>query len=455
MLQAAGQAGRLQLPNVRAVNGSEAAAAAAALAAQDSLAALVSAEAFALQIVAAECYAWAADGAGSPPAELSSFLQQLPANLVPQLLERYCTTLPTASLLLGAQRAAAATGLQLLGVALSDETLWRSSAEGASLAPLLGAAAQPLLRQFGSNSDAARMLCEQAPQLAAANFPSRPAASSISRLIMQQAEVPARVAADREFGRGFVYNSQLLRQRLGGVLVHQLDELSDLSGWLEGASVAASLEDASLAAVTALKVLLSVVHKRRAAAPANTSSSGGGAMVASGKTTASTVEAALRELAEALRQLAAGPEDGGAAAAAAAQAAAVDPAGVQLCNAAEAAHILLLLAQRWALGAADEAAAVALTTGVLRTAGCAHGLCCELCCDSTQCMCVRLFSLYDRLLECCGARAAAMTGSAARLEPGPPQLLGNVLRCNPAGLPPCLASPLSMPAASDCLLPLT
>ncbi|KAI3428139.1 hypothetical protein D9Q98_006522 [Chlorella vulgaris] len=369
MLQAAGQAGRLQLPNVRAVNGSEAAAAAAALAAQDSLAALVSAEAFALQIVAAECYAWAADGAGSPPVELSSFLQQLPANLVPQLLERYCTTLPTASLLLGAQRAAAATGLQLLGVALSDETLWRSSAEGASLAPLLGAAAQPLLRQFGSNSDAARVLCEQAPQLAAANFPSRPAASSISRLILQQAEVPTRVAADREFGRGFVYDSQLLRQRLGGVLVHQLDELSDLSGWLEGASVAASLEDATLAAVTALKVLLSVVHKRRAAAPANTSSSGGGAMVASGKTTASTVEAALRELAEALWQLAAGPEDGGAAAAAAAQAAAVDPAGVHLCNAAEAAHILLLLAQRWALGAADEAAAVALTTGVLRTAG--------------------------------------------------------------------------------------
>lgn len=215
------------------------AGAAAAWVAAEPAAALVSAEGCALQIVAAECYTWVASGASSAPAgmpaELVAFLRRLPADLLPQLLQRYGAPQPTAALLLRAQRAAAAGGLQLLGTALSDDTLWRSMGDGASLAPRLAAAAAPLLRRFATNAEAARVLAEQAPQLAARSFPASPAATAVARLVMQQAEVPERVAADRELGAAFVYDAQLLQKRLGAVLVQQLDALQGLSGgWRVG-----------------------------------------------------------------------------------------------------------------------------------------------------------------------------------------------------------------------------
>ena len=47
---------------------------------------------------------------------------------------------------------------------------------------------------------------------------------------MRQAEVPERLAADRDLGRAFVYVAALLQRRLGGVLVGQLDQLQALSG---------------------------------------------------------------------------------------------------------------------------------------------------------------------------------------------------------------------------------
>ena len=144
LLEAAGSAGALSLP---ALHGGEAeeASGAAAWADQEAAAALLSAEASALQIAAAECYTWAASGGGAPagmPAELSAFLAKLPAGLAPQLLERYSLPLATAGLVSAAQQAAFAGGLQLLGAALSDEALWRSMAEGAGLAPQLAAAAE-------------------------------------------------------------------------------------------------------------------------------------------------------------------------------------------------------------------------------------------------------------------------------------------------------------------------
>ncbi len=175
VLEAAGKSGALSLPALQAGQ-PEDASSAAAWAEQEPTAALLAAEASALQIAAAECYTWAAGGATAPagmPAELSALLAKLPSGLAPQLLERYSLPLPTAGLLSATQQAAAAAGLQLLGAALSDEALWRSMAEGAGLAPQLAATAQPLLRQFGSQAEAARMLADQAPQIAACNFGSQ------------------------------------------------------------------------------------------------------------------------------------------------------------------------------------------------------------------------------------------------------------------------------------------
>lgn len=183
LLEAGGQAGALSLPAPRGAEADQATAA-AAWAEQEPAAALLQAEAHALQIAAAECYTWAASGgAAAPgmPAELAAFLRKLPAELAPRLLERYCLPLPSAPLLAAAQQASAAGGLQLLGAALSDEALWRSMAEGGGLTPQLAAAAQPLLAQLGSQGEAARVLADGAPAIAARNFGAQPSAVAIAQ----------------------------------------------------------------------------------------------------------------------------------------------------------------------------------------------------------------------------------------------------------------------------------
>jgi hypothetical protein len=369
LAEAAAAAGPLSLPALRGGEADEGAAA-KQWAGQEATAALLAAQASALQILAAECFAWAAappagaagaSGAGGSaagmPAELAGFLRRLPEKLVPPLLERYCAPLPTHGLLLGVQRAAAAAALQLLGAALSDDALWLSAAQGAALVPRLAAAAQPLLRPFASQGEAARVLAEQAPRLAARSFPAAAAARAVSRMLLQQAEVPERVAADREPGRAFVYDWQQLARRLGGgAAAQQLSTLRALPAWLEGTSVAASLEDARLAAAAALKALLSAAHRLRP-----TSSGDGG----SDGAPAGAVQSALGVLCDALADLSAQAR----ARAGTHAPAAVDPAAAQLGGAAEAAFVLLLLAQRWAAGPGDEAAATALCTGLLQAAG--------------------------------------------------------------------------------------
>jgi hypothetical protein len=138
------------------------------------------------------------------------------------------------------------------------------------------------------------------------------------------------------------------------------------AAWLEAASVAASLEDARLAAATALKALLTAAHKQRLAA----GGSGAGGSSSSGAT-AAAVQSALAVLADSLGDVATHAKGSGDRVhAAAAEAAAVDPLGAHLSNAAEAAYILLLLAQQWSgAAAADEAAATSLCSGVLQAAG--------------------------------------------------------------------------------------
>ena len=60
-------------------------------------------------------------------------------------------------------------------------------------------------------------------------------------MVMQQAEVPERLAGDRQFGPTFVYESQLLGRRLGAVLVQQLDQLQALPGALQRRGVCESV----------------------------------------------------------------------------------------------------------------------------------------------------------------------------------------------------------------------
>jgi hypothetical protein len=142
------------------------------------------------------------------------------------------------------------------------------------------------------------------------------------------------------------------------------------AAWLEAASVAASLEDARLAAVTALKALLTAAHKQRLAAGGSGTGRSGTGSSSSGAT-AAAVQSALGVLADSLGDVATHAKaSGDGVIAAAAEAAAVDPLGAHLSNAAEAAYILLLLAQQWSAAAApEEAAATSLCSGVLQAAG--------------------------------------------------------------------------------------
>lgn len=65
---------------------------------------------------------------------------------------------------------------------------------------------------------------------------------NLLQLVMRQAEVPGRVADDRELGRAFVYDSGLFQRRLGSVMMAQLDALHGLSGagWQSGTNAVGS-----------------------------------------------------------------------------------------------------------------------------------------------------------------------------------------------------------------------
>ena len=285
LLAAAAAEGQLTLPAAAAGaegGDAEAAAAAACWAVQGDAAALLEAEGYALQVAAAECYGWgagattaavrdrgkqgegggegggAAVGAGassstaSPgdlpaglPAELAAFARKVsgstdgacaPPGVATALLRRYCSALPSLPLVAGLQRAAAAAGLQLLGAALGDEALWLSVGAGEGLLPLLAASAEPLLRQLGSQGEASRLLSEHAEALAARGLaaatasaataegqrpPPEAAAADVAAALLRQAEVPERLAPDREVGPAYVYDAAMFGRRAGAALVQE------------------------------------------------------------------------------------------------------------------------------------------------------------------------------------------------------------------------------------------
>lgn len=330
-------------------------------AAHSVAAAQLEAEGYALQIVAAECYSWGAAaaaagtsaGAGLPtglPPDLASFAKQAAGGGpgAAALLRRYCSPQLSSQVVGSLQCAAAAAGLQLLGAALGDEALWYSLGVGEGLLPLLAAAAAPLRRQFGADAEAARALEQHAEAVAARDLAVAAAAggegggsaAAVAAALLRQAEVPERLAADREFGPAFIYDAALFNRRAGATLVHELPLLQALPAWLAGVSVAASLEDARLAAAMAHTALLTALHRLL---PPEAGGSGGDALAPA----PTDLKAAVHALAAAVGQVASEAGARGPAHASA-QSAAVDMPGVHLLLAAEAAKTVLLLLQRWA-----------------------------------------------------------------------------------------------------------
>jgi nuclear pore complex protein Nup188 len=263
---------------------------AAAWAGKDDTAALLAAEGYALQILAIEATSWA-----SQQQQQQQQQQQLSEELVAaikvvtrgssqaKLLSRYCSVLPTSPVLNHLERQAAIAGLQLLGVAMVDDVMWASMSEGEGLVPHLFAATAPLLTSlFSSKVEAATVLSanpasvlENVPLLLTAAAPKGERIGNgynneevsrvklhLASLMLVQGEVSEQLAAGRDYGKSYVYDSAtLFSRRVGAVLLRNLDELQALSSWMDAASVVASLEDARLGAATAYRVLTLAVQK--------------------------------------------------------------------------------------------------------------------------------------------------------------------------------------------------
>jgi hypothetical protein len=319
------------------------------------------AEAWALQVLGAECFMWAgaagaggrgaAPGAGLPPA-VAALLGGGGAGGADHLLRRYCRPLPSARLLAELQRHAAAAGAQLLGAALADEELWPSMAAGASAVAALAAAARPLTARHVGGADAARALGALSERLAAEAGPwAAPGVAALAGVLLAQAEAPARVSGDREAGPTFVYDAPTFNRRVGTVFVRHVPAVGALGAWLGAASLAASLEDARAAGAAALKTLHSAARAL-------------GAPPASG-----VVRGCVDALGEAVdgvvveAQVAAAAEASGEAAAAGALAVGVH--SVHVVGAGEAASVVLVLLQRWRGASADAGADAAAAAEAL------------------------------------------------------------------------------------------
>ena len=266
---------------------------AAAWAGEDNTAALLAAEGYALQILAIEATSWASQPQQQHQQQQQQ--QQLSEELVAaikvvtqgssqaKLLSRYCSVLPTSPVLNQLERQAAIAGLQLLGAAMVDDVMWASMSEGEGLVPSLFATTAPLLTSlFFSKVEAATVLSanpasvlENIPLLLTATAPTDEHNGSgynneavsrvklhLASLMLVQGEVSEQLAAGRDYGKSYVYDSAtLFSRRVGAVLLRNLDELQALSSWMDAASVVASLEDARLGAATAYRVLTLAVQK--------------------------------------------------------------------------------------------------------------------------------------------------------------------------------------------------
>lgn len=238
----------------------------------------VTAEAYALQIIAGELFAWAAAAGseesnqsakgGTAPPEVADFATNRVAAVLPYLLERYCKLLPTSSVVADTQRVAAAAGLQLLSTAVENEVLWVTLQSGSSLVSSLSALVQPSLARCGSSGEAAAELVRQYNDLLAEGGRLQtPALRAVAELMLAQAEVPPRVASDGEYGAAFVYDAALFGRRVGAALAHEASLLGDLREWLGACSIAVSLEDARLTAALAVDALVRVMDGQVGTAP--------------------------------------------------------------------------------------------------------------------------------------------------------------------------------------------
>lgn len=254
----------------------------------------VTAEAYAIQIVAAEWYMWASLSNSehseksttlltpSPPptkgvpAEVTQLLHSSASSApsaLPLLLKRYCTALPSAVLLEDVQRVAAAAGLQILGTAIQDSALWASLQIGTSFVPGLAAAAQTVVGSFDSPIDAAAGLARRSAELLARGGRVRgPAMHAVTDAMVSLAVVPSRIAADREYGADFAYDASAFLRHVGSALGHACPVAVDLQGWLQATSVAASLEDSRVFAATAVDSLVAILDGQLQTTPMGKSS---------------------------------------------------------------------------------------------------------------------------------------------------------------------------------------
>ena len=247
------------------------------------------AEMAAMQVLAAEFFVWlntansnvAAATVSSVshhtmPPELYEFVVQgkLQA-LVPRLLERYCLVLPNITgLESDTARLATATAAQLIEISIHDHALWASVQAGPSLVSKLASITELELHNCNDQAQVAAGLHSiAAAALGAAGdqaVRSRPALRALANYLLTQAEIPQRLAPIAHYGSKYIYDSSLLRRRIGTALAQETPLLNDLKNCLGAVSVAYALEDVRADAATALDALVAVADAAAAAQPAET-----------------------------------------------------------------------------------------------------------------------------------------------------------------------------------------
>jgi len=236
----------------------------------------VAAEMAAMQVLAAECFAWRnsssiSNGATASsvshhtmPSEIYEFAVQgkLQA-LVPRLLKRYCLVLPTINgLEIDTARLATATAAQLIEISIHDHALWASVQEGPSLVSKLASITEVELHNCKEQSQIAVGLQAIAAAALGAGgdqaVQSRPALRALAECILTQAEIPQRLATIANYGSRYIYDSSLLGRRVGAALAQETPLLSELKNILGAVSIAFALEDVRADAATALDALVAV-----------------------------------------------------------------------------------------------------------------------------------------------------------------------------------------------------
>lgn len=219
--------------------------------AESSTLSIISVEICTLQILGIECAAWfMVNTESAMPLPLKSAMESSTRS-VDKLLQRFALVLPTNHLLHELHREAQVAINHLLAVTMSDDVIWSSISQGSGLVWRMYTDIAPKLASYPSRGDAVQALASNQVN----------ASTDAVSFFLRQGEVPVQLQNTRAYGKSYIYDTSVLRRKLGSVLLNNLDSVQSVATAMEAVTIAASLEDGRLAAMRALKSFLAAANR--------------------------------------------------------------------------------------------------------------------------------------------------------------------------------------------------